>query len=109
MFTYSGTDVDRLDAIADLLLFFVGYSVGHNDLLESTAVERLDGVSAEDAVGDDSDSVLSSALIDQNAGGLDECSAGVRHIIYENSGLARYFSNQGHSGDLVRTSALFVD
>ena len=109
MCTYCGTDVDRLDAVANLLLLFVGYRVGHNDLLESTAVERLDGVPAEDTVGDNSDSVLSSALVDQNAGGLDECSAGVRHIVYKNSSLARYFSDQGHSGNLVRASALFVD
>lgn len=109
MFTYSGTDVDRLNAVADLLLLFVGYSVGHNDLFESAAVERLDGVSAQDAMGDNGNSVLSSALIDQDAGGLDKSSAGVRHIVHENSSLASYFSDQGHSGDFVRTSALLVD
>lgn len=109
MFTYSGTDVDRLDTVADLLLLFVGYSVGHNDLLESAAVQRLNGVSAQDAVGDNGNSVLGSTLIDQDASSLDESSAGVRHIVHENSSLASYFSDQGHSGDLVRTSALFVD
>lgn len=109
MYTYGGTDVDRLDAVADLLLLLMGHSVGDDDLLESATVERLDGVSTQNTVSDNSNGVLSSALIDQDTGGLDESSACVRHVVHENSSLASYFSDQGHSGDFIWTSALFVN
>lgn len=109
MCTYGGTDVDRLNAVADLLLCLVGYCVRHNDLLQSAAVQRLNGVAAQNTVGDDRDSVLCSALVDQDTCGFDKSTTSICHIIDKNGSLAGHFSNQSHSRDLVWTSALFVN
>ena len=109
MLTYSGTDVDRLNAVADLLLLLVGYCIGDNDLLESAAVQGFDSGSTQDAVGDNRNSVLCAALVDQDTCGFDKSTACVSHVVNENSSLASYLSNECHSRDLVGTSALFVN
>lgn len=109
MLTYGGTDVDRLNAVADLLLFLVGNRVRHNDLLKSATVQGFNGRATQNAVGDYSNSVLRSALVDQNTCSLDKSTACIGHVVNKDSGLAGYLSDQGHSGNLIRTSALFVD
>src|SRR5690242_1447428 len=109
MFTYSRTDVDRLDAVANLLLRLVWYCVGHNDFLEAATIQRFNSVPTQDTVSDDSDSVLCSALVNQNACGFNESTARVRHIVDENGSLASHFSDKCHPRHLIGTSALFVN
>lgn len=48
-------DVDDAQLGAALDLVAEGHGVGHDDAGQAAVVERLDGVAAEDAVGDDGD------------------------------------------------------
>lgn len=109
MLTYSGTNVDRLDTITDLFLLFVRHCVRYDDLFESAAIQCFDGRSTQNTVSDNSNGVLRSALVNQHTSSFDKSTAGVCHIVHKNGRLSSYLSNKCHSGDFIRTSALFMD
>jgi len=85
--TYSRTDVNGLNAIAELFLVLVGYRVCDDDLLELAAIQGFDGVATQDAVRDYGKCVF-CAFCNQHICSLHKRTAGVSHVVDEDSGLA---------------------
>lgn len=106
--TYSRRDINRLDAVAESLLLLVGNSVGDNELGQLGLVQLLNGVAGEDAVGDNGDRTT-GAVLNDDLSGLAEGAASIGHVIDNDGDLATNVTDQNHAGNLVRTSALFVD
>lgn len=106
--THRGANVDGLDTAALSLLPLVGDSVGDNELLELRVVEGLDGVAAEDAVGDNGDGGF-GAVGHDDVGGLAQGAACVGHVVYNDGNLVRDIAYEDHAGDFVRAGALLVD
>lgn len=103
-----GRDVDGLDAVAQGLLGLVRHRVGHDNVLELAVVQRLDGIAAEDAVGDDGQRIL-RAVLDDDVGGLAQRAARVGHVVDDDGGFTRHVADQNHARDLVGAGALLVD
>lgn len=106
--TYSRRDINRLNAVAESLLLLVGNSVGDNELGQLGLVQLLNGVAGEDAVGDNGDRTT-GAVLNDDLSGLAEGAASIGHVIDNDGDLATNVTDQNHAGNLVRTSALFVD
>lgn len=104
----SGADVDRLDLVALLLLVFVRNSVGHNNTAQAAVVDVLSSLAGKDTVDDDSVDFLGSVL-HHSIGGLDKSTAGISHVVNDNSDLVLDATNENHARDLVRAGALLVD
>lgn len=83
-------------------------SVRHHDLLQLAVVQRLDGVAAKDAVCDNGNCRL-SAMGDDDVSSLRQGTAGVGHIVYNDSDLIADISDQNHLRDLIWPRALFMD
>lgn len=103
-----GTDINRLQSRTPLLLLRMRHRIRHHHPRQLTAIQRLDGVPAQDAVCDDGDDLL-GAVGHDGVGGFDEGAAGVRHVVDEDRDLAADVADEGHFGDFVGTGALFVD
>lgn len=91
--TYSWTDINGLNTIANLLLVLVRDSVGDNDFLELATVQGFNGIAAQDAVRDNSNGILCATLLDKNTRSLDESAASIGHVIDENGGFTGDFSD----------------
>lgn len=104
----SGADVDRLDLIALLLLVFVRNSVGHNNTAQAAVVDVLSSLAGKDTVDDNSVDFLSTVL-HHSIGGLDESTAGISHVVNDDSDLVLNATNENHARDLVGAGALLVD
>lgn len=79
-----------------------------NHLLKLAVVDLVDRIAAEDTVGHDGNGG-SCAVLDDHVGGFAEGSAGVGHVVNDNSGTALDVSDEDHAADFVGTSTLFVD
>jgi len=86
----------------------MGNSVGDDELGQLGLVELFDSIARQNAVGDDGDGAAGSVL-DDDLGGLAEGTASIGHIVDDNGDLAADITDQDHTGDLVGTSAFFVD
>lgn len=106
--THSRRDIKRDNPVAQLLLLLVRYGVGHDQVLELAVVDLLDGVAAEDAVGDDGDGGF-GAVLDNHVGGLAQRAAGVGHVVDDDGGAVFHVADQHHAADLVGARALLVD
>ena len=106
--TYSGRDIDRHDPITQLLLLLVGDCVGADHLLKLAVVDLVDRVAAEDTVGHNRDG-SSCAVLDNHIGSFAESSAGVCHVVDDDSCATLDITNENHAADFVRTSALLVN
>jgi hypothetical protein len=104
-----GADIDDAQAVGQqLLLLAEGHGVGDNQSLQLAALDDVDGVAAQDAVGDDGDDLL-SAVRDEGGGGLGQRAAGVGHVVDEDAGHVLDGADQDHAGDFVGARALLVD
>jgi hypothetical protein len=105
--THSWADVDRLNAIAELLLLLVGDRVGNNDLLQFASVKGVNSVSAKNAVRNNGDDVL-CAVLNDNVRGLRQRSASVGHVIDNYGSPVTDVSDEDHLRDFVRTCTFLV-
>lgn len=103
-----GADINGLNLIASLLLLRVGDSVGHNQAVQTTTVQVLDGLAGENAVDDDGVHFLGTVLED-SVGGLDEGTTGISHVVDDDGDLVLDVTDKDHTGDLVGTGTLLVD
>lgn len=101
-------DVDDLELLTLLLLLVQGHGIRDHDPGQDAVVEDVDGVTAEDAVGDDSDDFFGS-VVREDLRSLGERPAGVCHIVYQDSDLVSHISDQHHAANDVGTRALLVD
>ena len=106
--TYSRGDIDRHDPITQLLLLLVWDCVGANHLLQLAVVDLVDRVAAEDTVGHNRDG-SSCAVLDNHIGSFAESSAGVCHVVDDDSCATLDITHENHAADFVRTSAFLVD
>jgi hypothetical protein len=106
--TYSRRDIDRHDPITQLLLLLVGDGVGADHLLKLAVVDLVDCVAAEDTVGHDRDG-SSCAVLDDHVGRFAEGSAGVCHVVDDDSCATLDITNEDHAADFVRAGAFLVN
>lgn len=104
----SGTDIDRLDAIALLLLLGVGHCVGDNNTAQAAAVDVLDSLAGENAVDNDGVDFLGTVLHD-GVGGLDEGTTGISHVVDDDGDLVLDVSDQNHAGDFIGSGTFLVN
>lgn len=103
-----GAHVDDAQLVAALHLVAEGDGVGDDDLAQAALVEDVDGVAAQDAVGDDGDDLAGAVVLD-GLGGLGQRPAGVRHVVDEDGDLVHDVSDEHHAPDDVGSGALLVD
>lgn len=101
-------DIDGLDLIALLLLLGVRDGVGHNDTAKAAVVDVFGGLAGEDTVDNNGVHLLGTVLHD-GVGSLDEGTAGIGHIVNNNSNLVLHVADEDHARDLVRAGTLLVD
>lgn len=94
--TYRRTNVNGLNAVAKLLLVLMGYRVGDDNLLELAAIERFDGVAAQNTVGDDGECILCT-LGDEDVSCFDKSTTCVGHVVDQDGCFASNISDQHHS------------
>ena len=101
-------DVNGVELGALGLEMVMGDSVCADDLEKLRVVDSLDSGSRQDTVSDDGNNISSTVLL-EGLGGLGKSSAGVGHIVDQNTGHSLNISNQNHSRDLVSSLSLLVD
>jgi len=106
--THRRTDINSLDAITPRPLLGMRHRVGHHNLPQPTAVQRLDGVSTEDSVRDNRDGFL-GAVLDDHVCGFHERAARVGHVVDDDCNLAGDVAYQDHAGYFIGAGALLVD
>lgn len=92
----SRADVDGLDLIAELLLLGVGHGVGNDQPAEAAAVQVLNGLARQNAMHDNGVD-FPGAVLHDGVGGLDECTAGVGHVVDDNSDLVLNVADEDHA------------
>lgn len=107
-FCQSGTDINGLDLVAKLLLLGVRNGVANDQTTEAAAVQVFDGFAGQDTVHDDGVDLLGAVLHD-GVGGFDERTAGVGHVVDDNSDLVLDVADEDHARDLVRARTFLVD
>jgi hypothetical protein len=106
------TDFEDLELGASRFVFGLVDCIGHNDLVECASVDALDGVSAQDTVGNECKHLGRAFLLEQfrSAG---DCVGSIRQIIDEDGSAVRDISDQHHGRILpvvnLGRSSLFVD
>lgn len=106
--TYRRTDINSLNPIALCLLLLMRHRVRNHQLPQFAAVQFLDRIAAQNPVRHDRDG-FSGAVLHDNVRGLDKCTAGIGHVVYDNSDPSCHIADKDHAGDFVRSSALFMD
>lgn len=101
-------DINDFQLLALLLLLAQGDGVCDDDPREDAVVEDVDGVAAEDAVGDNGHD-LGGSIFREDLRGLGEGAAGVGHVVHQNGDLVPDVSDQHHAADDVGAGALLVD
>jgi hypothetical protein len=101
-------DIDGVNLVAHLLLLLVGYCVGHDDTVQATVVDVLNGIAGENAVYDNSVDLLGAVLHD-GVGGFDESTTCIGHVVNNDRNLVFDISDEDHSRDLVGTRTFLVD
>lgn len=107
-FGQRGADVNRLELVALLFLAAVGHRVRDDDSSQPATVESLDGVAAENAVGDDGHD-FPRAVFHERVGGLCQRPTRVGHVVDQDSHPVFNISDQHHSRDFVGAIPLFVN
>jgi hypothetical protein len=108
-----GADVDDSELLAGLELVLAvlarqRYGVSDDDVLEHAVVDVLNGLAAENAVRDDGYD-LGGTVGHDRLSCLAESTAGIGHVIDQNSNLVLYVSDEHHARDFVGACALLVD
>lgn len=106
--TYSRRDIDRHNPVTQLLLLLVGNCVGDDQVAQLAVVDLVDRVATEDAVGDNGDGG-GCAVLDNDVSGFAEGSAGVCHVVDDDSCATLDITNENHAADFVRASTLLVN
>lgn len=107
-FCERGADIDRGNLIADLLLVCMRNCVRDDNSTETTLVDVLNGVTGQDAV-DDNGVDFPGAVLHHCVRSLHKGSAGIGHIVNNDSHLILDVSYKNHSRNFVGTRTLFVD
>lgn len=84
------------------------HSVGDNQVLQFAVVDLLDSVAAENTVSDNGDGSL-GAVLDDNVSSLAKGTAGVGHVIDDDSCAIFDIADKNHAADFVRAGTLLVD
>ena len=104
-----GADIHDLQPVPQQLFFLAqGHRVSDYYRLQLAALDDLDGIAAEDAVGHDGHDLL-GAVRDQRRCGLGQRAARVRHVVHEDARHVLDGTDEDHARDLVRAGALLVD
>lgn len=103
-----GRNVNNSQLLALLLLFAQRHRVGDDDPREDAVVENVDGVTAENAVGDNGHD-LGGAILREHLGGLGQGAAGIGHVVDQDGDLVSDVSHQHHAANDVGTRALLVN
>lgn len=86
----------------------MGHSVGNNKLGQLRLVELFYSIAGEDTVSDNGDSTAGT-VINDDLSSLAEGAASIGHVVDNDGDLAANITDQNHTRDLVRTSALLVN
>lgn len=103
----SGTNIDRLDTIASLLLLSVGDGVGDDETAETATVQVLNGLTRENTVDDDGVNFL-CAVLHNGISSFDKSTAGISHIIDNNGNFVLDVSDENHAGNLIGPGTFLV-
>lgn len=111
--TYLGeniSDFEYLQLSTALLMLCLVDAVGNHDLVKRTSIDSVDGITTEDTVGDESDHLGGSLLL-QELGSTSDGVRSVGKIIDENSSPLGNITYQHHGrvltiGDLSGTTLL---
>lgn len=105
---YSRRDIDRHNPVTQLLLLLVGNCVGDDQVAQLAVVDLVDGIAAEDTVGDNGNGG-SCAVLDDDVSRFAEGSTGVCHVVDDDSCAALDITNEDHAADFIRTSTFLVN
>lgn len=86
----------------------MGDCVRADHLLKLAVVDLVDRIAAEDTVGHDRNG-SSRAVLDDHVGRFAESSAGVCHVVDDDSCATLDTTHENHAADFVRTSAFLVN
>jgi hypothetical protein len=86
----------------------VGNCVGTDHLLKLAVVDLVNRVTTEDTVGHDRDG-SGRTVLDDHISCFAESSAGVCHVVDDDSGATLDITHEDHAADFVRTSTFLVD
>ena len=101
-------NVNRLQLPTHLLLLLVRHRVGHHHFTQSTPVQRLNGLPAQDAVRDNGHHLLGSSS-QERVGGFDERPTRIGHVVDDDGRLVPDVADEHHARDFIRLGTLFVD
>lgn len=101
-------DIDRGDLIADLLLVCMWDCVRNDNPTEAALVDVVNGVAGQNAVDNNGVDFLGTVL-HHCVRCLDKSSAGIGHIVHNNSHLVLDISYKNHSRNFIGARTLLVD
>lgn len=107
-FCQRGTDIDRLNLVAKLLLLLVGHSIGDHESTQTAVVEVLDRIAGKDSMRNDGIDLARPMLHDRFRS-LDKRSTGVGHVIDDDRNLVFHTANKHHPGDFIGARSLLVN
>lgn len=93
-------DLQDLELGAAAQVLTLVHTVGHHHLVEGAGVDALNGVTAQDAVGDESIH-LGGTLLLEELGRPGNGVGGIRQIVNKNCGPVADIADQHHSGILA--------
>lgn len=106
--TYSRRDIDRHNPVTQLLLLLVGNCVSDDQVAQLALVDLVDRIATEDTVGHDGNG-SGCAVLDDDVSGFAKGSAGVCHVVDDDSCTTLDIADENHAADFVRTSTLLVN
>jgi hypothetical protein len=102
------SNVDGLQLRATGLLIVMRNRVRNYQPRKIAFVDNLARAPGKDSMGDDSEHLLRSMLL-ESLRSLRESAARIRHVIDQDRDLVFHVSDKNHSADFVRAGALLVD
>ena len=102
------TNIHSDQSRTPLLLLLMRYRIRDHDFGQLTAIERFDGLAAQNPMRDDGHDLLGSVR-HHGVRGLDEGTAGVGHVVDDDGDFAADVADEDHSADFVGPRAFFVD
>lgn len=86
----------------------MGNCVSDDQVAQLALVDLVDRIATENAVGDNGNG-SSCAVLDNHVSGFAEGSAGVCHVVDDDSCTTLDIADENHAADFVRTSTLLVN
>lgn len=106
--TYRRGNIDGMQLRAVPLLLRMRHRIRHHHPAQLAIINALDRASAQNSVRHNRNNLLRSVRLEGRSS-LDQGTAGIRHVVYEDRNLVGDFSDEDHTADFVGARALLVD